>query len=390
MQVSLEINQKQQLKLSREMKLSFQILSMPYSELHKLLNNNFIKKKSSIALSFLENFSKENNFYDYLEEQIFYLNIPKKMKENLIYCINNINSQGFLILSDLELCRQLKIGKRDLKEIFKILYELEPIGVGTHNFRECIKVQLIKKNMWVDKIEDVLNNLEYVASGKEEDLLKKIQITKEELEFYLKKIKTCNPKPSRGFCINKNLQINQYSIVPDFYLYIKNKNIELEENSSWKNNFYHKNNINDKNMELLKRCIEKRMDTLKSILEYMIGIQKNYFINDDFLITLHEEEIANALNLSISTISRAIQDKYIWTKKGLISFKELFCYSGENEIIKDKLEKILKEEDKRKPYSDLQLSKKIEKELNFKIARRTITKYRKDLGYSSSSKRKIK
>lgn len=384
MELKLEISQKQTLKLSREMKISFEILSMPYSQLLKFWSSQSEKNYSSVDKSFLENISQEQNFYDYLEEQIIYFEISDRIKENLIYCINNLDSHGFLELSDLELCQQLKISKKELEETYKYLWELEPTGVGTHNFKECIKLQLIKKEMWEEEIGSILDNLSYIAQGKEKDLAEKINLSISKIEFYLSRIKTCNPKPTRGFSTNK-----VFTIIPDFYLYIKNSKIIIEENSSWRNTFYNKKNTYDKNLELLKYCIEKRIETTKKILYYIIKKQENYFIKGDFLKTLHEKEVAEHLDLNISTISRAIQNKYIWTEKGIISFKSLFCYFEGKERIKEKLLSILEIEDKKRPFSDLQLAKKIEKDLKYPIARRTIAKYREELGYLSSRKRKI-
>ncbi|MBS9775612.1 MAG: RNA polymerase subunit sigma-54 [Fusobacterium sp.] len=384
MELKLEISQKQKLRLSQEMKLSFQILSLPYSKVLKIWNKQFKKKSGNIDENYIENIEEENNFFDYLKEQLIYFNISEKIKKNLIYCINNLNNQGFLELSDLELSQQLKIGMKGLEETFKYLHELEPIGVGTHNFKECIRLQLKKKNMWEEKIQDVLDNLDYIARGKEQELLDKIKISEEDLGNFLIKIKSCNPKPSRGFSVGK-IQ----TIIPDFYLYIKNNEVIIKENEQWKDKLYNMYNIEDNETELLRYCIEKRIKTLKNILTYILDKQKNYFLNNANLETLHEKEIAEKLNLSISTISRAIQNKYIWTEQGITSFKALFCYSEERKLVEEMIEKLLEEEDKKRPLSDLQLAEKITKKLKYSVARRTITKYRKELGYFSSRQRKV-
>lgn len=384
MKTSLGLEQKQILKLSQEMKLSLQVLSMPYRQVLNLWNGNMEKTYSSTEKSFFENLTEEKDFYTFLEEQLLYINPPKNIRENLIFCIYNLNSSGFLEFSDIELCKHLGISMKELKETYEYLHTLHPIGVGAHNFRECIRLQLQKKKEWNQKMEGILLHLQYIADGNSEKLRKKLGITKEEFQSFLNKIKNCNPIPARGYFIRKNL-----TIVPDFVLVLENEVWIAKENTELRDSLYSAQIIETPSIKLLRLCIEKRMDTLKKIVDYVVEYQKEYFKGENFLHTLHEKQVAHDLNLHLSTVSRAIQNKYLKTEKGIYSIKSLFCYEEKREKIKMEIERLIKYENYQKPYTDTQIQEELKSKFG-KIPRRTIAKYRQELGYVSSFYRKIR
>lgn len=132
-----------------------------------------------------------------------YLEVSENIRQKLIFCIHSLNEAGFLELSDDELRLHLGISQKELEEVYQFLWELEPVGVGTHNFKEAIRLQLKKKNEWEEIIWEVLQHLEYIAEGQEEKLAEKLGIGLVQLNQIMKKIKACNPKPSRGFSVRK-------------------------------------------------------------------------------------------------------------------------------------------------------------------------------------------
>lgn len=385
MKQQLELEQKQILKLSQEMKLSFHILSMSYEEVLQFWLGKIEGSYQSTESEFFENLREEEDFYQYLENQLMYFDLSESLRQNLLFCIHNLNESGFLEMSDLELCYHLRISPKELEKLYQYLYELQPLGVGTHNYKEAIRLQLQKKQLWEETIWDVLNHLEYIASGREKELALKLGISSEHLEEILKKIRACNPKPSRGFWVRKSAKIT-----PDFYLKYEKETFVLEENEELQRTLYRMDLNETLGLQLLRKCIEKRTETLRKILEYIVERQKDYFLELAPLHTLHEKEIAKALGFHASTISRAIQNKYIKTEKGIFSIKALLCYSEEREQIKLEIETIINQEDKNKPYSDSEIATYLEREFLWKISRRTISKYREELGYLSSFQRKWK
>lgn len=383
MKQELELEQKQTLKLSQEMKLSFLILSMSYDEVLKFWLGKIEGSYQSIEDSFFERLTQEEDFYQYLENQLTYLEVSEDIRQNLLFCIHSLNEAGFLEMSDDELRHHLGISKKELEKLYHFLWELEPVGVGTHNFKEAIRLQLKKKNEWEEIIWEVLQHLEYIAEGQEEKLAEKLGIGLVPLNKIMKKIKACNPKPSRGFFIRKAIKI-----IPDFYWKYSEGNIILEENKDLQKSLYRAEIKETPGVQILRKCIEKRMETLRNILECVTEYQKDYLLDLGPLKTLHEKEVAGQLELHVSTISRAIQNKYLKTEKGVLSIKSLFCYSGEREKIKMEIQNLIEKEDKQKPYSDLEIAMYLERTFLWNISRRTVSKYRKELGYTSSFQRK--
>ena len=383
MKQQLELDQKQIVTLSQEMKLSFSVLSMSYDEVLKFWLGKIEGSRQSTEDSFFESLSQEEDFFQYLENQLMYLEVSENIRQKLIFCIHSLNEAGFLELSDDELRLHLGISQKELEEVYQFLWELEPVGVGTHNFKEAIRLQLKKKNEWEETIWEVLQHLEYIAEGQEEKLAEKLGIGLVQLNQIMKKIKACNPKPSRGFSVRKTIKI-----VPDFYWKYSEGNIALEENKDLQKSLYRAEIKETPGIQILRKCIEKRIETLRNILEYVTDYQKDYLLGSGALKTLHEREVAEQLELHVSTISRAIQNKYLKTERGILSVKSLFCYSGEREEMKIEIQNLIEGEDKQKPYSDLEIAKYLGQKFLWNISRRTVSKYRKELGYFSSFQRK--
>lgn len=383
MKQKLELEQKQILRLSQEMKLSFEVLSMSNDELLKYWMGKVEGSHQTTEDSFFENLREEEDFYQYLENQLLYMEIPAHIQKQLIFCIHNLSPAGFLEMSDLELCSHLNIPQKGLGELYHYLYQLQPTGVGTRNFKEAIHLQLQKKKKWEPKMWEILNHLEYIAAGREKELAKRLELEEKELENMLIEIKSCNPKPSRGFMVKKSVGIS-----PDFILKIQNGKLLLVEDENLQKNLYKIDMKENQGLQLLRQCIERRIETLRKILEYLVEHQRDYFLEQSSLRTLHAKEVAEHLDLHTSTISRAIRNKYLKTEKGVYSLKSLFCFSEERNQVKQEIQNLIEGEKKEKPYSDAEISQYLEKAFLWRVSRRTIGKYREELGYGSSFERK--
>ena len=142
-------------------------------------------------------------------------------------------------------------------------------------------------------------------------------------------------------------------------------------------------------MNEIIHCIEKRFNTLDKIIKIVLRKQKDFFITEGKKMNvLKISELASELNLSSSTVSRAIKEKYIKSDFGIISLRKLFNLSSTIFLCQEKIAQYIENEDREKPYSDQDIVKLLEND-GIKIARRTVSKYRIDLGYKSSSERKI-
>ena len=391
----------QSLKLSQIMKLSINILKMSITEL-----NNFIEKEISkdLSVSVELNYSNqenyddekeaeinyltdEKNFFQILEEQLSYFKIETKIKKICVFIINNLNKKGYLELSKIEIKDILEVSDKELDEAFDVIHSLEPYGVGAYSLEECLKIQLKVKNLIDDKLFLFIDNYLYLLADKKYDLIKeKLNINDEQLFTYIDIIKSLNPIPSRGYSVGKIKKI-----IPDIFLETKKDEVFYEINRASIPQINVKDKINDKYYKKLNEivsCIEKRFETLDKIMEIIIREQKSFFISQGKETnTLKISDVASELNLSPSTVSRAVKEKYIKTNFGIISLRKLFYLDSTVFLYQQKILEYIENENKEQPFSDQDIVNLLEKE-GIKIARRTVTKYREKLGYKSSHKRK--
>ena len=391
----------QSLKLSQMMKLSINILKMSITDL-----NNFIEKEISkdLGISVELNYSNqenydnekeveinyltdEKNFFQILEEQLSYFKIETKIKEICIFIINNLNKKGYLELSKIEIKDILEVSDKELDEAFDVIHSLEPYGVGAYSLEECLKIQLKVKNLIDDKLFLFIDNYLYLLVDKKYDLIKeKLNINDEQLFTYIDIIKSLNPIPSRGYSVGKIKKI-----IPDIFLETKKDEVFYEINRASIPQINVKDKINDKYYKKLNEivsCIEKRFETLDKIMEIIIREQKSFFLSQGKETnTLKISDVASELNLSPSTVSRVVKEKYIKTDFGIISLRKLFNLDSTVFLHQEKILQCIEKENKEQPLSDQDIVNLLEKD-GIKIARRTVTKYREKLGYKSSHKRK--
>ena len=391
----------QSLKLSQIMKLSINILKMSITEL-----NNFIEKEISkdLSVSVELNYSNqenyddekeaeinyltdEKNFFQILEEQLSYFKIETKIKKICVFIINNLNKKGYLELSKIEIKDILEVSDKELDEAFDVIHSLEPYGVGAYSLEECLKIQLKVKNLIDDKLFLFIDNYLYLLADKKYDLIKKkLNINDEQLFSYIDIIKSLNPIPSRGYSVGKVKKI-----IPDIFVETKKDEVFYEINRASIPQINVKDKINDKYYKKLNEivsCIEKRFETLDKIMEIIIREQKSFFLSQGKETnTLKISDVASELNLSPSTVSRAVKEKYIKTDFGIISLRKLFNLDSTVFLYQQKILEYIENENKEQPLSDQDIVNLLEKE-GIKIARRTVAKYREKLGYKSSHKRK--
>lgn len=408
---SLKIKQETKLTLTQEMKTSINILQMSSSNLREFLEkeafinpaievnyskNSTFKVSTEDEISPLDFVTKEETLIDYLEEQIGYLNISSKIKSICIFIINNLDNRGYLSISKSEIKKILGISSSALYEAFNIIHSLEPIGIGAENLKECLKIQLLEK-----KIEDrtcfelIDNYLESLAEKDFDTISASLNVSIKKIEECLNIIKTLSPIPARGYLIDTS---SNY-IVPEARITINNGklNFELNDdvipkiniNQNYLNSESPNKNFVYSAMNLIK-CIEKRYQTLSRIINILIKTQKEFFFKgENYLTTLTFKDIAKELDLHESTISRAIKDKYVETPQGILSIKSLFILNSESIKIKNLIDTFITKENKKYPLSDEAISNLLKKH-GFDVARRTVAKYREELGFPSTRERKRK
>ncbi|NFI08931.1 RNA polymerase factor sigma-54 [Clostridium botulinum] len=372
--------------------------------------SSYNKEEETSPFNFISN---EKSLKEYLQEQIIELNENKYIKSICIYIIENIDDKGYLTVRDEEISEELKVPLHSIEEAIDIVQSLEPDGIGARNLKECLKIQLKKKSINNSKICEIIDNfLPLVAENRYNVISKKLSISIKKAQEYGDVIKTLQPKPSRGFYTGDEVKY----IVPDAYIkkidneYYIIMNEELLPKLTV-NNLYKDIVLNDTDenaVEFVKeklnsaifliKSIENRKSTIYRVLEKILEIQRDYFdLGIKFLKPMTLKEIADSLGMHESTISRAIRDKYINTNRGTILIKNLFTTgitannsTGEDisvEFIKREIKELIDKEDKKKPISD-QIICNILNNKGIQISRRTVAKYREELGIQSSKCRK--
>lgn len=355
--------------------------------------------------------SQHTSLKDFLKEQL--VGINDEIRSVCEYLIEIINDDGFIVDDIREIANYFKISYQLANSALETIKEFQPWGIGSKDFRECLIFQLKKKNCYDINIEKIIqNHLELLAENKFKELAKILKVTVENIQYYANTIKSLEPKPSRGFYTGEDIGY----IIPEAYVKKIGEDYYIVMNDSilprLNVNIFYQRIIKDQNDEetagfirdkvnnaiSLIKGIDQRRHTIYRILEFMIKYQKDYFEKGViFLKPMNLKDFATKLNLHESTISRAIKDKYISTPCGTLKLKDLFTNAirieiGKEDIstnkIKMLMEQIIKEEDKYKPLSDQDICNLLNKD-NMNISRRTVAKYREELGFRSSSKRKI-
>lgn len=413
MDFSLNIKQELKLILTQEMKLSLNVLEMSSMDLEKFIEKEFSKNPlleidfssknysskgdDSEESSPFDFISEEKNLIDFLEEQLGFLKISKEMRFLCTFIVNNLDKRGFLTVTREELKSACGFPLKDIDKAIEIVKSLEPIGIGAKNMEECLIIQLHKKNINDQKLEYIITHfMQELASSKYDIICSKLNITEEYVVEYLKIIRSLNPFPSRGFYMGDTIRY----IEPDaeikniggkYVVVMSEKNIPKlklkslenaqEISGEMKNYFNSANNI--------IRCIEKRQLTLKSILDIILEKQYEYFSNPEGkLNSFTLKDISSILKIHDSTVSRAIKNKYILTERGMKRVKDMFIIDNKKLFVKEKIEELILNEDRYNPLHDNEIALLLEKE-NLKIARRTVVKYREELGIKPAHKRKL-
>ncbi|MDO4762835.1 MAG: RNA polymerase factor sigma-54 [Flavobacteriaceae bacterium] len=375
--------------------------------------------------------AERQSIYDYLTEQIRLSNIADEDLKIAEYIIGNLDNDGYLrreiksIVDDLAFSQGIYTDIPNVENILEnYVQKLDPAGVGARNLRECLLLQIEKKisnNPNVGLAADILRNqFDALSNRHYAKILQRYDIEEEQLKEVLEEISKLSPKVGGNFD-NQAISINQ-EIIPDFIIQIKdnqvipllnNKNAPtlrvseeykeiLETYSNDKTSAEHKQAalfIKQK-LDAAKwyiDAINQRQNTLIKSISAIVKLQKEYFLSGDEkkIKPMILKDVADLTDFDISTISRVVKSKYADTPYGIVYLKNLFSDSLTNDDgeevstkeIKNHLQEIIDNENKKKPLTDDALVSAL-KEKGYNIARRTIAKYREQLNIPVARLRK--
>ncbi|VAX37368.1 RNA polymerase sigma-54 factor RpoN [hydrothermal vent metagenome] len=355
---------------------------------------------------------------DYLLKQMrLEIADPEELKIGELI-LGNIDEAGYLSCSCEEIADVL--GWEDVEPvayILKIIQNFDPLGIGARNLKECLLIQASayfpNDSLLIKKI--INNHLEKLGSKRFTDIANKLKVSVDDIKLAAKKIATFEPRPARKF---RQGPANIY-VKPDvtvrkddqdnFYVQINKENVPYLRISQVYQNMLKQGNRSEQEIEFIKekiknaltfiRSVEQRHQTVERIAQYILDYQKDFFkYGPSALKPMRLKDVAQVVDRNESTVSRAVNKKYIDTPQGLYSMRFFFGNAIVQDVenkestvssrsIKEEIKDLVEEENKIKPLSDQAIQEHFKKK-GMKIARRTINKYRQALNILPAHMRK--
>ena len=373
-------------------------------------------------------FSVKESFTQSLMEQLGFRNLSEHEHDVAAFIIGSLDDDGYLrrdigsLVDDLAFRMNITTDEEEVERLLRIIQDFEPSGVGARDLRECLLIQLkaLKQSEDVVNAERILTDWFHEFSTKHcQKIMMKLGLSEKEMKAAMARIVKLNPSPGGQIDDSYNDQAQQ--IVPDFILDIENGELklsmprfsipEIRINRKYAELLMDAANSSERQKKEAATFVKQKMDsakwfvealkqrhnTLLSTMQAIVDYQHDYFMSGDEanLRPMVLKDIAGITGFDISTISRVVNSKYIETHFGIFPLKYFFSEGLENkdgeEVSTRELKKVLQEcvenEDKHKPLTDDQLVS-LMNEKGYKVARRTIAKYRDQLGIPKARMRK--
>lgn len=365
-------------------------------------------------------YASGTSFAQYLKTQLQTFRLEEEERKIAEFLVGSVDESGYIrrevadIVDDLAFTQNIYTDEKTVERILGLVQKLDPAGVAARSLQECLLIQLKRKKITaaVDLAIEILTDAFDPFSKKHyKKLLHKFSISEDELRAAIEEIAHLNPKPGGSY--SSHTRIVEH-VVPDFTIKIKDGELELSLNGrnapqmhvsrqysnmlkgykeSKKKTKEQKNAVMfiKQKLDAAKWFIEairQRQETLFVTMSAIIEHQKEYFLSGDErdLKPMILKDIAEEIDMDVSTVSRVANSKYVDTPYGTKLIKEFFSESMKNDQgedvstreIKKILEMSVDEEDKKKPLTDEKLAKVL-KDKGYPIARRTVAKYREQL-----------
>ncbi len=362
---------------------------------------------------------RETNVFEKKEGQslreflLFQINtqkIPSGHKAVLRFLAESTDESGYLEKDAIEMMmEQYSMKEATATRILAQFQALEPTGVGARDLQECLLIQLKQKQASALALKLVKNYLDALAKNRYSHIAKAEGVSVAQLMRALQEIRSCQPKPGSGFVGEEQVEY----VVPDVLverrggefvvtanttvvprLHINHSYVKLlREKADEQTEEYIAEQL--KRAEWALQCIARRESTLQQVVEAIVEKQKEFFLEPQGqLVPLRLADVAELLDIHESTVSRAVREKYLQCERGVFPLSAFFSKAivqAEEDVsadyIKNRLRAIIDAEEKSKPLSDRELTERLAAE-GVRICRRTVTKYRENMGIAGASGRK--
>lgn len=365
-------------------------------------------------------FASGTSFTQHLKTQLSTFRLSEEEEQIAEFLVGSVDESGYIrrslsdIMDDLAFTQNVYTDEDKIEHVLKIVHQLDPAGVGARNLQECLLIQLHRKtkNPNVELATNIIEKaFEQFTKKHYQKLLHKFDVTEIQLKDAILEIERLNPKPGSSYSGNTRMIEH---VVPDFtinivegelHLTLNGRNApELHVSREYNNMLKGYKESKEKSrpqkdavifikqkLDAAKwfiEAIKQRQQTLFVTMSSIMHYQKEYFLTGDErkLKPMILKDIADEIEMDVSTISRVANSKYVDTPYGTKLIKEFFSESMTNDQgeevstreIKKILETVIEEENKKKPLTDEKLAQ-ILKDKGYPIARRTVAKYREQL-----------
>lgn len=431
-QLSQKQRQVQQLALTQQLQQSLKVLQFSGEELFEFINQqtlenplielnsqyyNGLARKNTLGntstpveTNFGQIADTHHSFFEYLLAQVHLNYRDTPLRKLVITLISYLDNDGFLRTSLHDISDELQKSYIELLDALTLIQQLDPAGVGARNLQECLMLQTERDNYAPSIAYIILESyFDQLVERKWLEISKQLEVTLEDVQKVFDYIQTLSPAPGGFFQKDEGLYI-----IPDLKVDIVGNEIVLKStrsiqpplklNEEYFDQFKETMDLDVKkflkekkqNYEWLKKTIDQRGNTILRVGECIVRHQKAFFLEETHpLRPLTLKEIADELAIHESTVSRSVNHKYLETSFGIFELKHFFVAklaseSGEaisTQQAKEHLVQFIRNEDKRKPLSDQKVVE-LMKSVGINLSRRTVAKYREELGILGSSKRK--
>ncbi len=356
-------------------------------------------------------FTREPDLYDHLLWQLRLSHEPENIRIVGETIIGNLDGNGYLRVSLEEIMEEAKTDMTTAEKALALIQSFDPPGVGARNLKECLLLQLDVLNLKGTLAEKIImNNMEDLEKKKYKQIAHQYNLPLETIMAAIKVIEGLEPKPGRNFTSS-----NTNYIVPDVYvtkgpdkyqIVLNDEGIPRLRISSFYRKLIRQKDAFPKEAKQflieklrsavgLLKSLDQRNRTIYRVTESILSLQKEFFDGGiEQIRPLTLKDVASLLNMHESTVSRVTSNKYLSCPHGIFSFRFFFSNALHGDTgdisstsVKNMIKKIVTEEDSSKPLSDQRIVGVL-KNKGIVVARRTVAKYREELGIPSQSHRK--
>lgn len=327
------------------------------------------------------------------------------------YLIENLDVNGYLTSEPEEIADLLGVHLELVEESIIVIQTLEPAGIGARNLQECLLIQLERENLKDDLALTILTHYFIpFAEKKWKQIAKELQIPLQKIQEIFDLVQQLNPRP--GALLE---QENASYIIPDAIVERFGEGFavrlcdDILPKISFNDHYYQKLTTTKdsqvsrflqekvQDYQWIMKSIEQRKETLTRVVSKIVEKQTRFFENGkEYLVPMTMKEVAGDLEIHESTVSRAVKEKFVQTPMGTFPLKSFFTStiqtvsneSTSSSQVKNEIASMIDSEDKQRPLSDQEIVEKLNTSQGIVVSRRTVAKYRDQLGIASSSKRK--